>query len=106
MLVLLIDASGSMAAKKERLEQGVRELLLSLGNHSGCVRLAVVRFPGRDTDACIVKPLSSANSSAWEIIKDIRCGGITPTGPAISYAVSLLSGTVLTEPGFAVGESL
>ena len=90
-LMLLIDVSGSMSRKKDMLEYSIRDLLISLAGRKGPVRLGIIQFPGRKTEACLLKSPDTNNFFTAAILKTISYGGLTPTGPAINMAAKSLT---------------
>lgn len=86
-VILLLDASGSMSdnGKIGTLNEAVREMLQSFAEASTNnvdIHVAVVKFGG---DAQIAMPLGAA-STLSENYGDLRAGGMTPLGKALTLA--------------------
>jgi Ca-activated chloride channel family protein len=92
-VVLLIDASASMKFKFDAVREAASDLLLSMQARTGKSELAVLHFPGNNTNAVEVDTEWTLELAKIEkILYKLNVKGTTPTGPAILQALSMLIG--------------
>ena len=88
-VVLLADVSGSMAAegKINAMNQSVKEMVATFADEDGLraeIHVCVITFGG---EAKPLIPLQPASSVEWT---DMRAGGLTPLGGAMTIAADLI----------------
>ncbi|KQY86379.1 hypothetical protein ASD24_27790 [Paenibacillus sp. Root52] len=88
-VILLIDVSASMKPKLAAVEEGIRDLMLSLQARAGSSRLSVFHFPGRHSgeDAVMDINWTTDPSSVRSLFGRLQMRGATPTGPAIQKVI-------------------
>lgn len=88
-VILLIDVSASMKPKLAAVEEGIRDLMLSLQARTGSSRLSVFHFPGRHSGEEAVMDINwtSDPGSVRSLFGRLQMRGATPTGPAIQKVI-------------------
>lgn len=86
---LLIDVSASMKPKLAAVEEGIRDLMLSLQARVGKSRLSVFHFPGRHSgeDAVMDIDWTDDPGRVRSLFGRLQTKGATPTGPAIQKVI-------------------
>lgn len=102
-LVVVIDTSGSMTAKRKYLERSIRDLILSLNVRAGAVKIGVVQFPDPQGNVVVLKTFNNPNCLITGILQTIRYGGLTPTGPGINTATKLFRGQTMVSNECVMG---
>lgn len=92
-MCILLDCSSSMKNKLKQALESLDNLVISLDSRKGQTQVAVVGFPGKYRDETTIlsgfdDPVGSISSK----VKDIRVNGVTPTGPAIEFAIKHING--------------
>ncbi|GAK43122.1 hypothetical protein TCA2_5617 [Paenibacillus sp. TCA20] len=84
-VALLIDASASMKPKLPAVEEGIRDLMLSLQAREGISQISVFHFPGKHggEDAVNDIPWTNDVHALRSMFNRLQMRGATPTGPAI-----------------------
>lgn len=89
--VIVLDTSGSMRDKLHIARKSVIELLENLQERKGSSGIAVIAYPGGNSDLCsIICDFTGEISILRQKLEYISSGGGTPTGPAILRACELL----------------
>ncbi|RAI85054.1 Ca-activated chloride channel family protein [Paenibacillus pabuli] len=88
-VVLLIDVSASMKPKLSAVEEGIRDLMLSLQARMGQSHLSVFHFPGRHSGEETVMDIdwTADLSRVRSLFGRMQMKGATPTGPAIQRVI-------------------
>ncbi|GAB1159482.1 MULTISPECIES: VWA domain-containing protein [Paenibacillus] len=88
-VILLIDVSASMKPKLAAVEEGIRDLMLSLQSRVGQSKLSVFHFPGRHSGEEAVMDINwtSDLGSVRSLFGRLQMKGATPTGPAIQKVI-------------------
>ncbi|WP_340027953.1 VWA domain-containing protein [Paenibacillus sp. FSL H7-0940] len=88
-VILLIDVSASMKPKLAAVEEGIRDLMLSLQARIGQSKLSVFHFPGRHSgeDAVMDIDWTTDPSRVRSLFGRLQMKGATPTGPAIQKVI-------------------
>lgn len=88
-VTLLIDVSASMKPKLAAVEEGIRDLMLSLQARVGKSRLSVFHFPGRHSgeDAVMDIDWTDDPGRVRSLFGRLQTRGATPTGPAIQKVI-------------------
>ncbi|WP_413373834.1 hypothetical protein [Paenibacillus taichungensis] len=88
-VVLLIDVSASMKPKLAAVEEGIRDLMLSLQARMGQSHLSVFHFPGRHSGEEAVMDIDWTvdASRVRSLFGRLQMKGATPTGPAIQRVI-------------------
>ena len=88
-VILLIDVSASMKPKLAAVEEGIRDLMLSLQSRVGQSKLSVFHFPGRHSGEEAVMDIkwTSDLGSVRSLFGRLQMKGATPTGPAIQKVI-------------------
>lgn len=90
-LCILLDCSGSMNDKLLNAVDSMYELLKSLEVREGDNDIAVIGFPGKmGSNTFMLNEFADDTSLIKEKIRDVKVRGITPTGPAIEYAINYI----------------
>ncbi|MDI6600281.1 MAG: VWA domain-containing protein [Thermoanaerobacteraceae bacterium] len=89
-VVVVIDASGSMANKMNEAKRGVIELLKSLKGRKGDSNIALVCYPSERNEPYLLRDFTSDIDELERLIVKIAPGGGTPTAAAIEFAARLL----------------
>ncbi|WP_427181763.1 VWA domain-containing protein [Paenibacillus sp. TC-CSREp1] len=86
---LLIDVSASMKPKLAAVEEGIRDLMLSLQARVGKSRLSVFHFPGRHSGEHAVMDIDWTDDPGRvrSLFGRLQTKGATPTGPAIQKVI-------------------
>ena len=87
-VLILVDTSASMKQKLPMVKESLLDLSLSLNARAGENRFSVFVFPGKKNDVEKLLDWSPRLESLTEVFSKLTTGGITPTGPAISEALS------------------
>jgi Ca-activated chloride channel homolog len=87
-VLILVDTSASMKQKLPMVKEALIDLSLSLNARTGENRFSVFIFPGKKNDVEKLLDWSPRLESLTGIFSKLTTGGITPTGPAISEALS------------------
>ncbi len=87
-VLILVDTSASMSQKLPMVKEALIDLSLSLNARVGENRFSVFIFPGKKNDVEKLLDWSPRLESLTGIFSKLTTGGITPTGPAISEALS------------------
>ncbi|WP_454193185.1 hypothetical protein [Paenibacillus sp. Marseille-Q7038] len=84
-VAVLIDASASMKPKLAAVEEGIRDLMLSLQAREGRSQISVFHFPGRQGSENAVLDINwtSDINALRSVFTKLDMRGATPTGPAI-----------------------
>lgn len=94
-ICILLDCSGSMKNKLPQALNSLEDLIKSLEVRSGNTDIGVVGFPGKfKNDVFTLVDFDEPCTDIRNKIKDIKVRGITPTGPAIEYAIKYMHGTM------------
>jgi Ca-activated chloride channel family protein len=92
-VALLIDASASMKHKFEAVREAAVDLMLSMQARTGTSELAVLHFPGNNSNAVEMDvPWTTELAKIEKILYKLNVKGTTPTGPAILQALSMFAG--------------
>ncbi|QOS82020.1 hypothetical protein JNUCC31_14930 [Paenibacillus sp. JNUCC31] len=88
-VILLIDVSASMKPKLAAVEEGIRDLMLSLQSRMGQSHLSVFHFPGRHSGEEAVMDIdwTADPSRVRSLFGRLQMKGATPTGPAIQRVI-------------------
>ncbi|MDO7908586.1 VWA domain-containing protein [Paenibacillus sp. JX-17] len=99
-VLLLIDCSASMKPKLAAVEEGIRDLMLSLQARLGYSRIAVFHFPGQRPGVDVVMDMdwTSDISRIKSLFGNLSMKGATPTGPAILQVIDFCRYVTLDEP--------
>ncbi|WP_425447830.1 vWA domain-containing protein [Dethiothermospora halolimnae] len=95
---ILIDCSGSMASKINIAKNSILNLLRVLQKRKGKTEISVVGYPGIDEQ--FYRVLCNFTNNIIDLekgLQKVKCGGITPTGPAIEYGINMLLGEEKTK---------
>jgi Ca-activated chloride channel homolog len=87
-VLILVDTSASMKQKLPMVKESLLDLSLSLNARTGENHFSVFVFPGKKNDVEKLLDWSPRLESLTEVFSKLTTGGITPTGPAISEALS------------------
>ena len=87
-VLILVDTSASMKKKLPLVKESLLDLSLSLNARAGENRFSVFIFPGKKNDVEKLLDWTPRLESLTGIFSKLTTGGITPTGPAISEAIS------------------
>ena len=87
-VLVLVDTSASMKQKLPMVKESLLDLSLSLNARTGGNRFSVFIFPGKKNDVEKLLDWTPQLESLKDIFSKLTTGGITPTGPAISEAIS------------------
>src|SRR4051812_1533614 len=87
-VLILVDTSASMKHKLPTVKEALLDLSLSLNARAGENRFSVFVFPGKKNDVEKLLDWSPRLESLTEVFSKLTTGGITPTGPEISEALS------------------
>lgn len=87
-VLVLVDTSASMKHKLPTVKEALLDLSLSLNARSGENRFSVFVFPGKKKDVEKILDWTPKLESLTTIFSKLTTGGITPTGPAISEALT------------------
>lgn len=87
-VLILVDTSASMKHKLPTVKEALIDLSLSLNSRSGNNQFAVYVFPGKKKNVERILDWTPRLESLANIFSKLSTGGMTPTGPAISEAVS------------------
>jgi Ca-activated chloride channel family protein len=88
-VVVVIDASGSMARKLPEAKRGTVELLKSLRGRKGQSSIALVCYPTERNEAYLLKDFTNDIDKLERTIIEVTPGGCTPTAAAIDFAAGL-----------------
>lgn len=107
-VALLIDASASMRDKFHEVRNAAQDLMLSLQARAGASELAVLHYPGNNTN--IVEQdvgWTTELAKLDKILYKLNVKGTTPTGPAILQTISVFegSGALVRDEGAAMRDS-
>ena len=90
-VILLIDVSASMKPKLAAVEEGIRDLMLSLQARIGQSKLSVFHFPGRHSGEDAVMDIDWTTIELQAVFGPLfgrlQMKGATPTGPAIQKVI-------------------
>lgn len=89
-VVVVIDASGSMANKMNDAKRGVIELLKSLKGRKGQSSIALVSYPSERNEPYLLSDFTDDIDKLENLIVKVTPGGGTPTAAAIEFAAELL----------------
>lgn len=87
-VLILVDTSASMKKKLPLVKESLLDLSLSLNARAGENRFSLFIFPGKKNDVEKLLDWTPRLESLTGIFSKLTTGGITPTGPAISEAIS------------------
>lgn len=87
-VLILVDTSASMKHKLPTVKEALIDLSLSLNSRSGNNQFAVYVFPGKKKNVERILDWTPRLESLANIFSKLSTGGMTPTGPAISEAIS------------------
>ena len=87
-VLVLVDTSASMKQKLPMVKESLLDLSLSLNARTGENRFSVFIFPGKKNDVEKLLDWTPRLESLTGVFSKLTTGGITPTGPAISEAIS------------------
>ncbi len=89
--IVLLDTSGSMRDKLAIAKRSLLELLENLQGRKGSSSIAVIAYPGgEEYMSSTICEFTSELNILKQKLEGIRCGGGTPTGPAIIRACQLM----------------
>src|SRR5699024_4752659 len=89
-VLVLVDTSASMHDKLPMVKVALLVLSITLAVRIGRTRLSIVRCPGTRKDLQEVLDWSPELRSISPLSPNLPCGGLTPTGPAITEAMQAL----------------
>jgi len=95
-VLVLIDASASMYSKLSAVKESIFDLSISLNSRTGDNSYSVFIFPGKRTDVENVLDWTGRLDSLTKIFAKLKTGGYTPTGPALSAAITQFSPNPIT----------
>jgi Ca-activated chloride channel family protein len=87
-VLILVDTSASMKEKLQTVKEALLDLSLSLNARTGENHFSVFIFPGKNNDVEKLLDWTPRLESLTGIFSKLTTGGITPTGPALSEALS------------------
>jgi Ca-activated chloride channel family protein len=92
-VALLIDTSASMKPKIEAVREAAYDLMLSLRARQGKSELAVLYFPGNNTNAVQIEVAWTSDLAKLDkIFYKLNMKGTTPTGPALLETIAYMTG--------------
>jgi magnesium chelatase subunit D len=97
LVLLAVDASGSMAARRRLREVKTAVLSLLLDAYQRRDKVGVVTFRGRDAE--VVLPPTSSVEAAAARLRDLRAGGRTPLAEGLLTSAEVLRVEALKDPG-------
>mgnify|MGYP000922276162 CR=1 FL=1 len=89
-VVVVLDASGSMANKMAEAKHGAAELLKSLKGRKGNSSVAVVCYPSERNEPYLLNDFTDDIGELERTIVEVAARGGTPTAAAIEFAAELL----------------
>ncbi|NQD66933.1 VWA domain-containing protein [Bacillus haikouensis] len=87
-VLILVDTSASMKHKLPTVKEALLDLSLSLNARMGDNKFSVFVFPGKRQDVEKLLDWTPKLETLTSIFSKLSPGGITPTGPAISEALT------------------
>ncbi len=87
-VLILVDTSASMKHKLPTVKEALLDLSLSLNARMGDNKFSVFVFPGKRQDVEKLLDWTPKLETLTSIFSKLSPGGITPTGPAISEAIT------------------
>lgn len=87
-VLILVDTSASMKTKLPTVQDALTDLSISLSARIGANEFALHTFPGRKKETERILDWSPKIDDINRVFSKLSSGGITPTGPAIKYALS------------------
>lgn len=87
-VLILVDTSASMKHKLPTVKEALLDLSLSLNARMGDNKFSVFVFPGKRQDVEKLLDWTPRLETLTSIFSKLSPGGITPTGPAISEAIT------------------
>jgi Ca-activated chloride channel homolog len=87
-VLILVDTSASMKHKLPTVKEALLDLSLSMNARMGDNMFSVLVFPGKRKDVEKLLDWTPKLESLTSVFSKLSSGGITPTGPAISEAIS------------------
>jgi magnesium chelatase subunit D len=97
LVLLAVDASGSMAARRRLREVKTAVLSLLLDAYQRRDKVGVVTFRGRDAE--VVLPPTSSVEAAAARLRDLRAGGRTPLAEGLLTSAEVLRVEALKDAG-------
>ncbi|WP_199624013.1 vWA domain-containing protein [Paenibacillus alkalitolerans] len=92
-VALLIDTSASMKPKIEAVREAAYDLMLSLRARQGKSELAVLHFPGNNSNAVQLEVAWTSDLAKLDkIFYKLNMKGTTPTGPALLETIGYMDG--------------
>lgn len=89
---IVLDCSKSMINKMEIAKKSLSRLLNNLNDRKGKTYVGLIAYPfGVEMDFRVITELTDDVKVLRNSMNEIKIGGLTPTGPALAKAVSLLS---------------
>ncbi len=87
-VLILVDTSASMKHKLPTVKEALLDLSLSLNARMGDNKFSVFVFPGKRQDVEKLLDWTPKLETLTSVFSKLSPGGITPTGPAISEAIT------------------
>jgi len=97
LVLLAVDASGSMAARRRLREVKTAVLSLLLDAYQRRDKVGVVTFRGRDAE--VVLPPTSSVEAAAARLRDLRAGGRTPLAEGLLTSAEVLRVEAIKDAG-------
>ncbi|MED4174723.1 VWA domain-containing protein [Halalkalibacterium halodurans] len=86
-VLILVDTSASMKNKLPMVQDALTDLSISLTSRMGDNQFSVYSFPGKRKDVDKQLDWTPHIHSLTNIFNKLSLGGITPTGPALRFAI-------------------
>lgn len=87
-VLILVDTSASMKAKLPTVQESLIDLSISLNARIGKNSFSLYTFPGKKKEIEQILDWNPKIDSISKIFPKLSSGGITPTGPALKFALT------------------